>query len=274
MFRNVRGLVLIALLGLLLTPGAWAQETNPASSRPASGPTPVAKMAGESLKYDIAFLWFSHLAEAELSLTAEKRPGIYKAVLEARTRGVASWLTRHRVQRYVSIMKAGPDGKMRSLIHESHIIKGWDKEREDRLKKFIFDYRHHLVREQVVRNGNVEREKDYPMTKDEPNDLLTAFYNFRAGFFGKVVPGGHYVIPSYGHKGKSDIIVDVLRPGHWPHRSFFPSRGLLARVHADKEEFGTGDGAIYVWFNKSVRPGRVVVENVIGMGDVRGRLRR
>ncbi len=268
----MRTLLIAVLFGLLLVPGARADAPD-IDAASLSAPTSLADMVGESLKYDISFLWFHHLAEAKLSLTPEGRPHIYKAVLEARTRGVAAWLTRDRIQRYVSRMKLGPDGKFHSLVHESHIIKGTGKNRVDRFKKYVFDADHHQVREKLVQNGKIRKEKVFPMGKGEPNDLLTAFYNFRAGFFGKIVPGGHYVIPSFSHKGESDIIVDILPRDEWPHRDFFPSGGMLGKVSADKEEFGTGDGSIYVWFNKFDQPDMGVVEDVIGLGNVRGRLR-
>jgi hypothetical protein len=41
----------------------------------------------------------------------------------------------------------------------------------------------------------------------------------------------------------------------------------------DKEVFDTGGGMVFVWFDKYDRPARGIVENVIGLGHVRGRLR-
>ncbi|HEY7745923.1 MAG TPA: hypothetical protein VIA07_06260, partial [Desulfuromonadales bacterium] len=63
-------------------------------------PLSLAALVGESLVYDISFLWFERLAEGRLSFAAGERPGTYRAILEAKTLGVAAWLTGDRVPRY------------------------------------------------------------------------------------------------------------------------------------------------------------------------------
>jgi hypothetical protein len=45
---------------------------------------------------------------------------------------------------------------------------------------------------------------------------------------------------------------------------------LLAKI--DPETFETGSENVYVWFNNTGVPEQGVVEDVIGMGDVRGYL--
>jgi hypothetical protein len=237
-------------------------------------PSPIEKMVGETLSYDISFLWFDRLAEGKLSFSRGESPNTYRAVLEARTLGVAAWLTRDRVQRYVSEMEVGPGGKLRSLFHESHIVKGSGNDIKDRTSLYEFDYGNRRIRYQRARNGTFYKEVLLPMDEgDPPNDFLTAFFNFWAGYLGTKKEGHRFVIPAFDREGTEEIVVDILFPRERPKDKFFPREGLLCRVSMDKEVFDTGGGMVYVWFDKYDRPARGIVENVIGLGHVRGRLR-
>jgi hypothetical protein len=238
------------------------------------GPSPIEKMVGETLSYDISYLWFDRVAQGKLSFSRGDRPDSYRAVLEARTLGVAAWLTRDRVQRYVSEMEVGPDGRLRSLSHESRIVKGKGDDIKDRTSLYAFDYRKRQVRYQRARDGEFYKDVLLPMVEgDHPNDILTAFYNFRAGFFGQIKEGSRYAIPTFDRDGTEEIVVEVLFPRERPDDEFFPREGILSRISLDQEVFGTGGGMVYVWFDKYGRPARGVVENVIGLGNVRGKLR-
>jgi len=236
---------------------------------------PLSALLGEALVYDIAFLWFDQLAEGRLSFVAGETPGTYRAVLEARTLGVAAWLTNDRIQRYVSLMEAAPDGRLRTLSFESHIIKGKGEGRSDTTRLYTFDYDKQQIRYQRARKGKFYKEQMLPMSSQAPpNDILTAFYNFRTGFFGPVRPGASYTIPTFNRKGEETIRVEILTDEQRPADPFFPREGLLGRVFLDKEVLDTSGGAVYVWFDDLGRPLRGLVENVIGLGHVRGKLRK
>lgn len=247
------------------------------SDRPSlrQGPIPIETFVGETLIYDIAFLWFDRLAQGQLSLERGEQPHTYRAILEARTRGVAAWVTKDRVQRYVSEMEMGPDGRLRSLIHEAQIIKGKGEGRKDRTNRYTYDYRHRQVRYQRAREGRFYKEATFPMTQGEPlNDVLTAFFNFRTGVYGPIRPGTRYTLPTFSREGAAEIVVEVLTRAERPEQPFFPSGGLLCRVILDPEVFDTAGGAVYVWFDDYGRPVRGIVENIAGLGDVRGTLRK
>lgn len=226
-------------------------------------------VAEPQMVYDIAFLWFDRLAEGRASFTAGDRPGTYRATLEAQTLGVAAWLTQDRIQRYTSVMEIGPDGRLRSLSHESTIIKGPPNKRREKTKRYLFDHQRREVRLVAATNGVAGPEQIFPMGEEAPNDILTAFYNFRMGAFGPLRSGARYVIPTFNRKGKGTIVVETLPDG--PRTNpFFPNSGLLCRAIVDPEIFDTGGGAILFWFDRSVHPPRGIVEQVIGLGDVKG----
>jgi hypothetical protein len=229
-------------------------------------------VAEPQMVYDIAFLWFDRLAEGRANFSAGDRPGTYRATLEARTLGVAAWLTKDRVQSYSSVMEKGPDGFLRSLSYESTIIKGEKKHRRQKSKRYLFDHKRREVRLQVIANGSAGPEQVFSMGQETPSDILTAFYNFRMGAFGPLRPGAHYSIPTYNLKGKGTIEVETLPDG--PRSNpFFPTNGLLCRATVDPEIFDTGGGAVLFWFDRSVHPPLGIVEQVIGLGDVQGTAR-
>jgi hypothetical protein len=89
-----------------------------------------------------------------------------------------------------------------------------------------------------------------------------------------VVAGAKCRIPTYSSKGPSDIVVEVLGSKQRPRKPKFPKQGLLLKVKIDKELFDTDNGIVYVWLDPQGRPAQVVVEDVIGLGDVRGTLQK
>lgn len=273
----MRIFLLLLLPLLVLPPCICADELTADVPVLVAAPTSLERMVGERLVYDIAFLWFDNLAQASLSLEAIDPPGTYRATLEAQTLGVAAWLTSDRMQHYVSVMEKTAAGRLRSLFHESQVIKGQGRGRKARTKRYTFDYEKNEVLYQRAREGRFYKEEVYRLragTEDlPPADILTAFYNFRAGFFGPVQPGGEYVIPAFDKEGASRIQVEILLPEERKDQPFFPDHGLLGRISVDEEVFDTGGGNVYVWFDEQGRPLRGIVENVLGIGDVRGTLR-
>jgi hypothetical protein len=165
-------------------------------------------------------------------------------------------------------------GDFTSLRHDSNIFKTKNGQRRTRLKSYLFDHQQQQLIQRVNRNGRQKEDLVVPMPPTTPNDILTAFYNFRNGVFGPVVEGAKCRIPTYSSKGASDIVVEVLGSKQRPRRPKFPKQGLLLKVQIDKEIFDTDNGIAYVWLDPQGRPAQVVVENVIGLGDVRATLQK
>jgi hypothetical protein len=232
-------------------------------------------LAGEHHTYALDFLFFSNLAEGEIKLEPMDEPGFYRAELVGRTLGVAAWLTGDRTQRYTSTMEETADGHLRSLIHETQIIKRKSGEWKNRSKRYRFDYLQGKVFQEKGRNNIYHPGKvfDLPLDSAAPVDLLTAFYNLRAGVYGKVEAGKRIFIPTLSSKGISKIEIAVLTADERDQLSSYPDHGILLRVILDPEVFETGGGAIYLWFDDDGLLMRGVVEDVIGMGDVIGQRR-
>jgi hypothetical protein len=230
-------------------------------------------MVGESYLYAIDFLFFRRLAEGELRLSRTDQPNIYRAELTGRTLGVASWLSGERTQTYTSVMELTPEGYLRSIEHTSRIVKRkWGKWR-DRGRHHRYDYTQGIVFEEKSKEGVISSKKEAEIPDDQqPVDMLTAFYNLRAGAYGSLARGSQLLIPTYSGKGFSNIAVTVLNVAEQAKQEFFPSHGLLLSVTLDPEVFDTDSGNLYFWLNDAGVPERGIVEDIIGMGDVRGYL--
>ncbi len=264
-----RCLVLVVLLILGFSHGVVSSSERIAE--PAATQTPAEPLA-ERYQYDISFLWFSRIASGELSLQPAGEAGLWRAQLGAQTRGVAAWLTSERVQQYASLMALDKAGRLTALRHDSKTVKTEEGRQRIRLKSYLFDHEGRRVVQKVNRYGR-EKEEIQPMPDDTPSDALTAFFNVRRGVYGPLKAGNQYRIPAYSRKGPTEIIVDVLAARQRPRRPKFPDQGLLLAVQVDQEVFDTNDGIVYVWLDELGRPAQVVVENVIGLGDVRCTLR-
>lgn len=245
----------------------------PASALGDGATLPLQSLVGEEYRYAIDFLVFTRLAAGELRLVATDRPNIYRAELIGRTLGIASWLAGDRTQTYTSLMELTADGSLRSIEHESRIVKRrWGKW-QNRERHYRYDYQQGKVFDVKLKEGVPGAPKEHTIPPGrQPVDMLTAFYNLRTGVYGALERGARIRIPTFSSKGFSEITADVLTPAQQARQSFFPAHGLLVQVNLDPEIFDTSSGNLYIWFDDGGVPGRGIVEDLIGMGDVRGYL--
>jgi len=231
----------------------------------------IQDLVGETQHYGIDFLVFRNLAEGGLRFAAAATPGHYRAELEARTLGVAAWLTGDRTQRYVAVMESAGDGSLRSVSYESSVLKRKNGEWTHRGKRYRFDYRSGKVYYDHCHDGPFEQVEEYSLPSGAPPvDILTGFYNLRLGVYGALTPGTRLQIPTFTSKGTGTIDVEILTDMERQALDFFPAEGTLLRVRVDPEVFNTGDASLYAFFDATGHPSCGIVENIIGMGDVYG----
>jgi len=234
---------------------------------------PLSQLTGEDYSYGIDFLFFSRLAEGELRLFETGEPNVLRAELIGRTLGIASWLAGDRTQTYSSLMRLMPNGSLDSIEHVSEIRKKrWGKWK-NRGKIRHFDYEKGKITEEKLKEGVVVATKEHEIPDGQhPVDILTAFYNLRVGVYGPLQRGSKILIPTYSGKGFVDFEVEVLTVEDQAGQDYFADHGLLIRVKVDPEIFETNSSSLYVWFDDQGVPGRGIVEDMIGLGDVKGYL--
>ena len=225
--------------------------------------------------YQLDFLIFENIAEGELKLIETEQSDVQRAELIGRTLGLASWLAGERTQRYIATMQAQGDGTMRSLMYESQVIKRRFGRWKTTRKRFMFDQEKREVVLEKEKNGEFVRKKSFDIPEGSlPVDILTGFYNLRAGAYGPLRTGTRLEIPTVTSKGMSSIAVDVLTPAQQEKQGLSSDKGgLLLQVSLDPEVFETTDGGLFLWLDADGKPSRGLVGNVIGLGDVKGSLR-
>ena len=234
---------------------------------------PIHSLLGESLKYDISFLWFTHLAEGLIQLSPGDQPETFLVIMEAKTLGVAAFFTSDRVAKYQTLMEIGPSGLLQPLWHSTHTIRGKEDSRKEKVTRYTFDYASGQVRYQKIKNDRVYTDKWFPMEKDIPMfDILSAFYNLRLGFYGQLALEAVH-IPTFHRKGIQDIVVEPLFKISKRDQKFFSPGSVKFRILVDPAVFGTKGRDVLASFDEQMRPREVIIKNVIGLGDVHGKLR-
>ena len=232
-------------------------------------------ITGKTFEYGIDFLFFDRVARGELILIETEEPNVYRAELLGQTLGIASWLTGDREQKYSSLMQLMPDGSLQTIEHVSKIKKKRWREWIHRSKTRRFDYKRRVVEEVKFKDSEVTDTVEHHIPEGVlPVDMLTAFYNLRLGVYGPLERGRIIFIPTFSGKGFAEIEVNILTVEEHKKLTYFPKQGLLVRAKIDPEIFDTKSGHLYVWFNSLGTPGMGIIEDMIGMGDVRGYLER
>jgi len=264
-----KSLLLVTLVCLLGQPLAYAQKTEDSAM---SQPLPVSALLGETLSYNISFLWFKKIARGEISLRVGEQPGTYLATLKASTRGVAAFFTRNRVETYTTLMEEGPDGLLRPLSQVSDTRKGKGDSVRHRISTYTFDFANRQVIYHKTINGEERSRKVLQISEGQKvYDFLTAFYNLRLHRLGSIKPGKNIKLTAFSRKGPKEIVVCPVFEEEQKSLEI-PQDLLLCKVLLDPEVFRTQTRDVYVGFDERLRPLRAVVKNVIGLGDVRGEL--
>ncbi|MCD6582806.1 MAG: DUF3108 domain-containing protein [Desulfuromusa sp.] len=234
---------------------------------------PIQSLVGEFFEYDISFLWFDKLAEGSLQLSRGEQPETFLIVLKARTLGMAAFFTRDRVEKFQTLMQISSTGLLQPLWHSSHTIRGKGDSRKEKITRYTFDYNSAQVRYQKIKNNRVYKDQWFSLEKDKPLfDILSALYNLRLGFYGEV--GQETIlIPTFHRKGPQDIVVEPLRKLSKKDRKFFTADVVQCRILVDPSVFGTKGRDILASFDEHMQPQKGIIKDVIGMGDVRGKLR-
>lgn len=265
---------------LLLGTGLFLSSLCPLGAAE-SPPVPANKatlqvLTGLDRHYNLSFLWFDRLALGQLSFSQDpSAPNRYRALLDAKTLGVAAWLTGDRIQHYETLMEMTPQGRLQPLEYKSIIHKKKGSSIVEQSKLYTFNAATQKVMMTRTRNGKQGAQQPIKVLGERlPVDFLTAGFNFILGVDGPIRAGERKEIVTITEDGQHKIIIEVLSTDAWPLTSFFSKgSGTLLKVTLPTEILDTGGGAVYALLDEKFLPQRVIVENVLGIGDVRGELR-
>ena len=282
----LRSEVLAAVVGLVILLHALpsplhAEPENQAKIQPARGEYAdfvaegdIRRFAGETLYFDISFLWFKNAASAEMGFY--EKDGDFYAVLKAQTKGFLGFFTSYRLHIYEARFEVIEDGRrVRPNQFTRQVIVG------DKIEKSLhmFDYstRKHwwfeYVNDEVVETGKEDIPKEHDF-----DDVLTVFYNFRNGAYGPLQKGSRYTVKTIPEKGEDTIHIEILggkeEDEYKNLKGKNSSKELVIDIIVPRKVFVTKSGKLRFWSSQHYIPVESTVKDYILLGDLHVRLRR
>jgi hypothetical protein len=277
----LRKLIFLSLLVFLLvsTPAldslvSFSPRLSRAIALESSESNPFLDFVGEVLVYRLDFYPLKHIADAEFYFGETEDSGRYYAELRVETKGLVGWVTQRRRHIYRSEFEVVDQGRrLRSLYHKQGIFT-WEK--ADIFEAWM-DYKKMKQRWKVSKNGAVVEEDSREIPEGEIfEDILSAFYNFRGGVFGKVELGKRYRITSIPTKGVTHFNAWVATNRERKYlrsnedKDFESDYMITVEIPPEIFDSKTGDGRI--WFNRDMIPVAGLIEDIKGLGDIVGNL--
>jgi hypothetical protein len=265
-------LLITALFGLFLTgiPELFALDAaNDAGKYPgfkANGD--ITRFEGETLYYDISFLWFNNAASAKVQFF--KKKGKYYSTLEASTKGFIGFFTSYRKHFYKTEFEIIDDGKsLRPISFLRQVTIG--DQAEITRHQFNYTTQKHtwskFLNDEEIKTGFDVIPADHSF-----HDILTAFYNVRNGSYGPLTKGNNFKIKTIPEKGHDEISVHISSE---QEEEFFRAEEgrekkdeLLLNIIVPKEIFKTETGELMVWSSTHYIPVETTVKDYILLGDL------
>jgi hypothetical protein len=265
-------LIKIALFGLFLTgtPDLFALDaaSNTGKYPGFKSKGDITRFAGETLYYDISFLWFDNAASAKVQFFKER--GSYFSTLEASTKGFVGFFTSYRKHFYKTEFEVIDNGEtLRPISFLRQVTIGDQAE----ITRHQFNYitKKHIwskfLNDEKVETGINDIPADHSF-----HDILTAFYNVRNSSYGPLKKGNHFKIKTIPEKGHDEISVHIS--SEQDEEAFRAIEGrekkdeLLLNIIVPKEIFKSTTGELMVWSSTHYIPVETTVKDYILLGDL------
>ena len=231
----------------------------------------IIRFVGETLYYDISFLWFENAASAKVSFF--EKNGRYFSVLEASTMGFVGFFTSYRKHFYKTEFEVIDNGK---TLRPKTFLRQVTIASTTETTKHKFDYSRRLhtwekhLNEEEIDNGQNEIPAEGAFS-----DILSSFYNIRNSVYGKMEKGKKFVIRTIPEKGHDKISVNIWldkdKERFRVEEGRKESHSILLNIIVPKEIFKTETGELMVWSSKHYIPVETTVKDYILLGDLHAR---
>ena len=231
----------------------------------------IIRFDGESLYYDISFLWFEKAATAKVSFFEEN--GKYFSVLEASTTGFVGFFTSYRKHFYKTEFEVIDNGR---TLRPKTFLRQVTIADTTEMTKHKFDYSRWLhTWEKHLNEKKIDTGQDEIPEEGAFNDILSSFYNIRNSVYGKLKQGKKFVIRTIPEKGHDKISGSIWREKDKEHFRVEEGRKeanlMLLNIIVPKEIFETETGELMVWSSKHYIPVETTVKDYILLGDLHAR---
>ena len=232
----------------------------------------IRRFAGETLTYDIDFLFFEKAATAKVSFFEHK--GDYYSTLVAETKGVVGFFTNYRKHYYKSSFKIINNGqRVQTHKFERDVIIGQEKERTIHFMDY-FSRTHYWF---LYSGGELKDRSLDPIPEGVVfDDILAFFYNFRNGVYGDLKKGGTYKINTVPEKSMKDITTHIATEKEEEEFRIKENRAkgdeMLLKVLIPKDIFKTKTGELVFWASNHYIPLETTIKDYVLLGDLHGKL--
>lgn len=218
--------------------------------------------------YDVEYGWFKELGKAKAHLDSDGKS--YRIRIEAKTEGLAKFLSRNREEVYESFGTVGKSGYLPSKFVQ---FKRWSDKAErttyvfDHAQKKVYKTKEKYEDGKLIDKG-VEENKYYA-----DNDILTLYFNISDDFI-YMSAGSQKVYYAVGANPK-DGRVDLVIP-HGAKLSEIKEtfEGVKASsyviVFINQKIFSSEKGELWIAFDHKNDCARATLKDVLLFGDIRG----
>ena len=232
----------------------------------------IRRFAGETLIYDIDFLFFDKAATAEVRFFEYK--GKYFSTLTAETKGVVGFFTNYRKHYYKATFDIIDQGRrVQTSKFERDVIIGQDKERT----VHFLDYNSRTHFWFLFSGGELKDRSRDPIPEGVIfDDILAFFYNFRNEVYGNLKKGGTYKIDTIPEKSMKSITTYISTEEEEERFRIQEKRAkndeMLLKVNIPKDVFKTETGELVFWASNHYIPLETTIKDYLLLGDLHGKL--
>jgi hypothetical protein len=232
----------------------------------------IRRFAGETLTYDIDFLFFEKAATAKVRFY--ERKGKYFAALTAETKGVVGFFTNYRKHYYKSSFDIVDQGRrVQTNKFERNVVIGKEKERT----VHFIDYNSRTHFWFLFSGGELKDRSTDPIPEGVIfDDILAFFYNFRNGVYGDLKKGESYKIDTVPEKSMKNITTYISTEKEQEQFRISEERAqnneLLLKVTIPKDIFKTETGELVFWSSSHYIPLETTIKDYLLLGDLHGKL--
>ena len=246
---------------------------NPQGEYPSFTPKgDIRRFSGETLTYDIDFLFFEKAAIAKVRFYEHQ--GKYFATLTAETKGVVGFFTNYRKHYYKSSFDIVDQGRrVQTNKFERDVVIGKEKERTIH----FMDYNSRTHFWFLFSGGDLKNRSSDPIPEEVIyDDILAFFYNFRNGVYGDLTKGGTYKIDTVPEKSMKSITTHISTKEEQEQFRIDENRAnkdeMLLRVTIPKDIFKTETGELVFWSSNHYIPLETTIKDYLLLGDLHGKL--
>lgn len=232
----------------------------------------IRRFAGETLTYDIDFLFFEKAAIAKVSFYEYR--GKYFATLSAETKGVVGFFTNYRKHFYKASFDIVDQGRrVQTNKFERDVIVGKEKERTVHFLDYIS--RTHFWF--LFSGGELKDRSRDPIPEEVVyDDILAFFYNFRNGVYGNLEKGKTYKVDTVPEKDMKNITTYISTEKEEEQFRISENRTknneMLLKVTIPKDVFKTETGELIFWTSNHYIPLETTIKDYLLLGDLHGKL--